>query len=128
MSEPITQRKRVLRIVVAAVAVLAFAAAVIVLGQRYLRHPSAEELKADLEKHLRKGSTWEEAEAWFASHGIRCDPVYAPSFAKDSIEKRALKAAIPDDKPDDPGHIFIELYFSDDKLWSWVVERRAGSL
>jgi hypothetical protein len=67
-----------------------------------------DRLEADLHTRLPDGSSWEQAEAWFASHGIEPRPVYG------GTEDRAvgLRAAVPNDTLFEAAEIRITLYFS----------------
>jgi hypothetical protein len=127
MSEP-SIRRRLLWTAFAAAGLGACVVAAIYFGKWFPRQMSVDELKADLQTRVPKGSTWEEAEAWFASHRIKCFPIFSPGITINHAEKRGLKGSIPDDRPGDPGYIYIEVSGSDGKVWGHTVERRAGSL
>jgi hypothetical protein len=68
-----------------------------------------ERLEADLKERLPDGSTWEQAEAWFASHGIQQEDIVEMSG-----RRIGLGARIPNDSLLESAEIRIELYFSPD--------------
>ena len=126
MTARTTRRARLLGTGVAVVGLLVCGAATL-LANRCSRTHSANELRAELEQRLPEGSTFEEAEAWFASRGIRASTVYSPIKGTHYAEKRGLKGAVPDNRCGNPGYIHIELSFVHGKLWDRVVERRTGT-
>ena len=65
-------------------------------------------LEADLNEKLPEGSTWEQAEAWFASHGIQPGGIVEGKTGR----KAGLGAIIPNDSLSGWAEIRIELYFS----------------
>jgi hypothetical protein len=66
-----------------------------------------ERLEADLNERLPDGSSWEQAEVWFASHGFQ------PSDIGEHGSKHGLYVIIPNDSLVETGaEIHIELYFS----------------
>jgi hypothetical protein len=71
---------------------------------------SAEALRADLEKRLPEGSSWDEGLDWFASHGIRADAI-----VDDEGRTIGLAAIIANDSLTEAAEIRIELYFSRDQ-------------
>jgi hypothetical protein len=82
-------------------------------------------LEADLNQSLPDGSTWEEAEAWFASHGFRAKRI------QDAKDGRiiGLGAAVPNDDLLDSATIYIEVYFnSEGQLEKRVIHRFIHSL
>jgi hypothetical protein len=64
--------------------------------------------EADLNEHLPDGSTWEQAEAWFASHGIEPGGIYTLGDNR----KVGLHAIVPNDGLLDSAEIRIEVHFS----------------
>lgn len=70
----------------------------------------ANELEADLNQRLPDGSTWEEAEAWFAAHGLR--PIEIIDVDSSPI---GMGVRIPNDSWLDSAEIRIELYFNEKK-------------
>jgi hypothetical protein len=83
-----------------------------------------ERLEADLNERLPDGSTWEQAEAWFASHGLQPSDLYDMDGRKDG-----LAVTIPNDSLLDSAEICIELYFSPEgRLNKRVIYRFVYSL
>ena len=68
-----------------------------------------EQLEDDLRKRLPIGSTWKEAEGWFASHGIK-----PGAISELGGRKIGLGSTIPNDSLLDSAEIRIELYFNED--------------
>ncbi|MDY3561866.1 hypothetical protein R5W23_003294 [Gemmata sp. JC673] len=68
-----------------------------------------EQLEADLNERLPDGSTWAQAEAWFASHGIEATVGTDPEGRKIS-----LHAQIRNDSFLESAEIRIDLDFSSD--------------
>jgi hypothetical protein len=81
-----------------------------------------EKLEADLKGRLPLGSSWEEAEAWFTSHGIK------PNVLMRGHESRVseLLATVPNDTFLESAQIIISLTFSPDgrlercAVWRYV--------
>jgi hypothetical protein len=83
-----------------------------------------ERLEADLNERLPDGSTWEQAEAWFASHGLRPGVI-----SEMGGRKVGLAATIPNDSLLESAEIRIELYFSrEGRLEKRVIYRFVYSL
>jgi hypothetical protein len=81
-------------------------------------------LEADLHERLPDGSTWEQAEAWFASHGFRPDVIVDGAGTK-----IGLCDVIPNDSLLDTAEIRIELYFSPEgRLRERIIYRFVFSL
>ena len=82
-----------------------------------------ERWEADLNEQLPDGSSWEQAEAWFASHGIK------PGYIADSNRRIGLATKIPNSTLIENAHIRIELYFDDNnRLRERVIYRFVYSL
>jgi hypothetical protein len=83
---------------------------------------SDEQWEADLNERLPKGSSWEQAHEWFASHGLEA------SYIADSNKGRVgLMSVIPNYTLLQPGEIQIFLYFDDSgKLRERVIRRIAS--
>jgi len=79
-------------------------------------------LEADLNEKLPEGSTWEEAEAWFASHKIQS----VVFFEENKRRKIALGATIPNDSLLGGAEIRIRLDFNSEgrlqkrSIYRWV--------
>ena len=67
-------------------------------------------LEADLNQSLPDGSTWEQAEAWFTSHGFRANRIAKKGGEKDG-QLVGLGAAVPNDTLVDSATIYITVYF-----------------
>jgi hypothetical protein len=65
-----------------------------------------DRLEADLNQSLPDGSTWEQAEAWFASHGFR--PL---KIAEKGGQMVGLGAEVPNDDLIESATIYIYVYF-----------------
>jgi hypothetical protein len=76
----------------------------------YAFHPlngiRVDRLKADLNQSLPDGSSWEQAEAWFGSHGFR--PL---KIAEKGGRIVGLGAQVPNDDLIESATIYIYLYF-----------------
>jgi hypothetical protein len=83
-----------------------------------------ELLKADLKKRLPEGSTREQAEAWFASHG------FEPHDLIDRDGRRTGRAAtIPNSTLFEVSEIRVEMAFDDNgKLRWWLIVRNFNTL
>ena len=81
-------------------------------------------LEADLHERLPEGSSWAEAEAWFASHGVK------PGGIVDSGGRRiGLMTIIPNDTLVESAEVQIFLYFDDTgKLRERIIRRVVYSL
>lgn len=96
---------------------------VALFGDRPKNGIRVEQLEADLNERLPDGSTWEQAEAWFASHGLR------PGVIGWGNQKDGLAATIPNDSLLESAEIRIELYFSPEgRLQKRVIYRFVYSL
>lgn len=99
--------------VIAALAVFATLAVAFVgvlrFGDRPLSGVRVERLEADLEARLPIGSTWGEAEDWFASHSIR--PGHIAELK--SGEVIGLMATVPNRGLFDSAVIVIEMHFDE---------------
>jgi hypothetical protein len=115
--------------------VLVVGTVVLVLGcgvvGRYVAHQWHERgrvhrLEADLNARLPLGSSWEQAETWFASHGIQPDDIVELG----SRTRIGLGATIENNFTLlEPAEILIYLYFSKEgKLTSKSIERSLISL
>lgn len=81
-------------------------------------------LEADLNERLPDGSTWEQAEAWFASHELHPGGIYEPGG-----RKTGLMATIPNDRLLESAEIRIALMFSPEgRLEKRVITRFVYSL
>ncbi len=110
MKEPPTRRRgRTLSVVTvsAAVGLLACCGGVALFGDRPLNGIRVDRLEADLNESLPDGSTWEQAEAWFASHDLRTETI-----AEKGGRITGLSAKVPNDSLLDSAEINIQLYFS----------------
>jgi hypothetical protein len=76
-------------------------------ADRPLNGIRVERLETNLNAKLPDGSTWEQAEAWFASHGLQ-----PKGISEKDGPKIGLSATIPNDSLLDSAEIFIALYFS----------------
>jgi hypothetical protein len=76
-------------------------------------------LKADMEKRLPDGSSREQAEAWFASHGF-----VAGDIVKPDGRRVGLMAIIPSATLIDNGEVQVYVYFDDNgKVRKRIVRR-----
>lgn len=77
-------------------------------GDRPKNGMRVEQLETDLNEQLPDGSTWHQAETWFASHNTQ------PSVIINSADKRkvGLGAIIPNDSLLESAEIRIQVYFS----------------
>lgn len=109
MDEPSSRRGKPLRwfLVAAAVGLFACCGGLALFGDRPKNGIRVERLEADLNERLPDGSTWELAEAWFASHGLRPNGIIEMSG-----RRIGLMANIPNDSLLESAEIRIELYFS----------------
>lgn len=87
------------------------------------------QLKADLERQLPDGSTWDEADAWFAARGIPTSRICQHSSGspqdKDVV---GLYALVPNDSPIENAEIRIALFFdSNGRLYKRDVYRFSPS-
>jgi hypothetical protein len=122
MAEPPSgQRKRAGLFLVATIiaGLLAVLVGLFFFLDRPLNGISVEVLEADLNKRLPDGSTCEQAEAWFASHGIR------PLEIMDENGRRCgLMTIIPNSSRIVQAEVRIFMYFnSDDRLRERIIYR-----
>jgi hypothetical protein len=66
-----------------------------------------DRLEADLNQSLPDGSTWEEAEAWFAAHGFKTKTIAEANGGRTV----GLGAQIPNDDLIESATIYIYVYF-----------------
>jgi hypothetical protein len=78
--------------------------------QRPLNGIRVDQLEADLNQSLPDGSTWEQAEAWFASHGFK-----TKTIGEKDGPITGLGASIPNDDLLDSATIHIQLHFNAEK-------------
>jgi hypothetical protein len=83
-----------------------------------------EQLEAELRERLPEGSSWQHAEEWFASHGIK------PGYILDASGRSVgLTTTIPNNTLLESAEIQIFLYFDDrGRLRERVVRRLVYSL
>lgn len=88
------------------------------------------QLKADLDKQLPDGSTWDEADAWFAAHGIPTSRIaqFKNGSSRDQ-EIIGMSALIPNESLiEQNAAIHVELYFDPNgRLYKRVIYRFAPS-
>jgi hypothetical protein len=82
-----------------------------------------DRLEADLNKSLPDGSTWEQADAWFTSHGFRAKRIARKGGEEDG-RIVGLGAAVPNDTLLDSATIYIQVYFdTEGRLEKRVIKR-----
>jgi hypothetical protein len=83
------------------------------------------QLEEDLNKRLPDGSTWEQAEAWFASHDLKPSGIYDDNHNR----KIGMWDCMPNDSFLSRAQIVIEVYFSPEgRLNKRLIRRRVPSL
>jgi hypothetical protein len=95
---------------VVVLALLVCCSGLVYFGPQPLNGIRVDRLEADLNEHLPDGSTWEQAEAWFASHGFKTGTI-----GEKSGRIVGLEAQIPNDDILDSAYIYIELYFNQER-------------
>jgi hypothetical protein len=109
MAEPVRSRGKLLAWILVTFAVIGLfvCGGGLALLVRPKNGIQVERLEADLNARLPDGSTWEQAEAWFASHGLEPGVISDPDG-----RKIGLGAFIPNDSWLVAADITIEVYFS----------------
>jgi hypothetical protein len=93
-------------------------------GDRPKNGIRVEQLEADLTQQLPDGSTWEQAEVWLASYGVR--PI---AYYTEGGRKTGLEAVIPNDSLLFGARIIIELHFTPEgRLQKRLIEREVDLL
>jgi hypothetical protein len=127
MEELSSRRKSRLGVYVIAAVVVGLVACcggLALFGDRPTNGIRVEQLEADLNERLPDGSTWEEAEAWFASHGFK-----TRAIGEKGGRKIGLGTRIPNDSLLESAEIRVELYFSPEgRLKKRVIYRFVPSL
>ena len=127
MEEAPTRRRGITCLVVTVpvvVGLFACCGGVAFYGDRPKNGIRVERLEADLEERLPDGSTWDQAEAWFASHGFQ-----PGTIGESGGRKTGLGATVPNDSLLESAEIRIELHFSPEgRLQKRVIYRFVFSL
>jgi hypothetical protein len=87
-------------------ALLVCCSGLVYFGPQPLNGIRVDRLEADLNEHLPDGSTWEQAEAWFASHGFKTGTI-----GEMGGRIVGLGAIVPNDDILDSASIYITLHF-----------------
>lgn len=107
MKPPTCRRHRFGWLILAVAAVGLFGGGLALFGDRPKSGIRVERLEADLNERLPDGSSWEQAEAWFASHGIQPHGIITSS----DNQKVGLGAIVPNDSFLQSAEIRIYVYF-----------------
>jgi hypothetical protein len=80
-----------------------------------------ERLRADANSHVPVGSTRQQVEEWFASHGLRCGPVFKIGEGERAV---GYCAQVEDDAGLETANIWIQFNFDQhDRVSSIFIER-----
>jgi hypothetical protein len=110
--------------VAAVVSLFASCGGLVIFGDYPKNGIRVERLEADLNEQLPDGSSWEQAEAWFASHDFQPHLI-----AEKDGPIVGLGATVPNDSLLESAEIRIEVYFSPDgRLKERVIYRFVYSL
>jgi hypothetical protein len=107
VSGAIKERLGVSGYLLVGVAILACLAGILFVGDQPKNGIRVEQLEADLNQQLPLGSSWEEAEAWFAARGLKASGIYRGAECR----RVGLIAAVPNDTFLEKAHIVISLSF-----------------